>query len=192
MKIKILVFLFSIYSYFLNLVYLILELMPPFVRWVFFKFALKRLGRNSLIDYKTYLRYPGKISIGDHVAINRGCELYPSFMVSSGWIKLGSHVTLSPNVKLFAIQHDYSTLSMPDIAGPILIEDFAWIGGGSIVMPGVTIGEGAVVGAGSVVTRDIPPYSVAVGIPARVIKGRVLKSCNDGKVESRFKQDTDN
>lgn len=175
MKRCVLMFLFSMYSYFLNLVFIILEVMPPFARWLVLKLWLKRLGKASLIDYKTYLRYPGKISIGNHVAINRGCELYASFMVSNGYIILGDHVTLSPSVKLYTIQHDYSSLNMPDIAGPIVVGDFAWIGGDTIVLPGVTIGEGAVIGAGSLVTRDIPPYSVAVGRPAKVIKMRHIR-----------------
>lgn len=171
---NLIMFLFSTYSYVLNLAFLFLELMPPFVRWIAFKLLLKKLGRNVLIDYKTYLRYPGKISIGDHVAINRGCELYASFLVEHGRITLGNRVTLSPNVRLYAIGHDYSSLDMPDLAGPIVVGDFAWIGGDSVVLPGVTIGEGAVIGAGSVVTRDVPPYSVAVGNPAKVIKTRQI------------------
>lgn len=177
---ELLILLFSIYSYALNLLYLILEVMPPFGRWIIFKGLLKRLGRKVLIDYKTYFRYPGKISIGDHVAINRGCELYASFLVASGYITLGNHVTLSPNVKMYTIGHDYSRLGLPDIAGPIVVGDYAWIGGNSIVLPGVTIGEGAVIGAGSVVTRDIPPYSVAVGNPAKVIKMREVQHGLDG------------
>ena len=56
--------------------------------------------------------------------------------------------------------------------GPIVIEDYVWIGGRANIMAGVTIGKGSVIGAGAVVTRDIPPYSVAVGVPAKVIKTR--------------------
>lgn len=175
MRRRLLIFLFSMYSYFLNLVFIFLEVMPPFIRWLVLKLWLKRLGKESLIDYKTYLRYPSKISIGEHVAINRGCELYASFMVNNGYIILGNHVTLSPNVKLYTIQHDYSSLNMPDIAGPIVVGDFAWIGADTIVLPGVTIGEGVVIGAGSLVTRDIPPYSVAVGRPVKVIKMRRIR-----------------
>lgn len=153
--------------------------MPPFIRWVAFKLLFKRLGQNPLIDYKVYLRYPRKISFGNHVAINRGCELYASFKVADGYIILGNNVTLSPNVKLYTIGHDYTMLNMPDLAGPIIVGDFVWIGGNSIILPGVTIGEGAVIGAGSVVTRNIPPYSVAVGCPAKVIKVRLLQK-SDG------------
>jgi acetyltransferase-like isoleucine patch superfamily enzyme len=57
----------------------------------------------------------------------------------------------------------------------VRIGKYTWIGGNSTILPGVTVGEGAIIGAGSVVTHDIPPYSVAVGVPAKVIKVRVLR-----------------
>lgn len=174
MKRNILIFLFSIYSYLINILFLLLELLPPFLRWIVFKVTLKKLGKGSLIDYKTYFRYPSKISLGNHVAINRGCEFYASFLVPTGTITIGDHVTFSPNVKLYTIGHNPSTRKLADLAGPIVIQDHAWIAADCIILPNVTIGEGAVVGAGSVVTRDIPPYSIAVGVPARVIKKRMF------------------
>lgn len=84
-------------------------------------------------------------------------------------------------MSFFAAGHDYTELSLPDTAGSIEVGDYVWIGGRSVVLGGVKIGEGAVIGAGSVVTRDIPPYTVAAGVPAKVIKMRELK----GSKESR-------
>ncbi len=175
MKLKLLIFLFSTYSYLTNLIFLIIELLPPFLRFIFFKIAFKKLGSNSLIDYKTYFRYPSKISIGDNVAINRGCEFYPSFLVNGGDITIGNNVVLSPNVKIYAIGHDSKTKSLDGIAGHVLIEDDVWIAANSILLPNVRVGRGSVVGAGSVVTRDIPPNSIAIGAPARVIKKRFFR-----------------
>jgi acetyltransferase-like isoleucine patch superfamily enzyme len=63
---------------------------------------------------------------------------------------------------------------LDDTAASVIIEDNVWIGGGSIILPGVTIGSGAVIGAGSIVIKSVPPFSVAVGNPARVIKARIL------------------
>lgn len=174
MKRGTLVILYSSYSYLLNLGFLLLELIPYPLRIIAFKLFFDRLGKTVLIDYGTYFRYPKKIRIGDGVSINRGCELYAAHLATGGTITIGNNVALGPHVKVFAGGHDYNTLNLVDTAGPVVIDDFVWIGGNSTILPGVHIGEGAVIGAGSVVTRDIPSYSIAVGNPARVIKQRAL------------------
>lgn len=179
MKRSTLVLLYSSYSYLLNLGLLLLELSPYPVRILVFRLLLGKLGKAVLIDYGTYFRYPKKISIGGGASINRGCELYAAHLATGGTITIGNNVALGPHVKVFAGGHDYNTLNLTDTAGPVVIDDFVWIGGNTTILPGVYIGEGAVIGAGSVVTRDIPPYSIAVGNPARVIKRRVLSPENN-------------
>ena len=109
------------------------------------------------------------------MAINRGCEFYTSFLVKGGEITLGNNVVLSPNVRIYAIGHDPKTESLEGVAGPVVIEDDVWIAANSVLLPNVRVGRGSVVGAGSVVTKDIPPNSIAVGIPAKVIKKRVFR-----------------
>ena len=151
-----------------------MELFPPIARNLIFRFVFKKIGRNCLVDYKTYFRYPKRISLGDNVTINRDCALYASYMVENVGITIGNNVALAPHVRIYTATHDYSTLSLEDAAASVIIEDNVWIGGGSIILPGVTIGTGAVIGAGSVVTRSVPALSVAVGNPARVIKARIL------------------
>jgi maltose O-acetyltransferase len=89
-------------------------------------------------------------------------------------IILGNNIALGPNVTLFGAGHDFSSLSLPDTAGSIVIKDFVWIGGNSTILQNVTIGEGAVVAACSLVTKDVEPYSVVAGIPAKEIKKRIL------------------
>ena len=165
---------FSTYTYLSNIFHLLMELLPSFVRSLIFRLAFRKIGNNCLLDYKTYFRYPSRISLGDNVAINRGCALYASYMVSDVEIRIGNNVALSPHVRIYAATHDYKALDLPDTAASVIIEDHAWIGGGAIILPGVTIGEGAVIGAGSVVTKSVPPYSVALGNPARVIKERAV------------------
>lgn len=174
MKFATKIFLYGIYSFFMNIFYLLMELLPPFVRNLIFKLAFKKLGKNCLLDYKTYFRYPSRISLGDNVTINRDCALYASYMVDNMEIRIGNNVALSPHVRIFTATHDYSTLGLYDTAASVIVEDNAWIGGGAIILPGVTIGEGAIIGAGSIVSKSVPPYSVSVGNPARVIKSRVV------------------
>lgn len=96
---------------------------------------------------------------------------------SKGLIKIGNNVRIAPNVMMISANHVFEN---PDIpireqgmeVKPITIEDDVWVAGRVNIIAGVTIGKGSVIGAGSVVTKDIPPYSVAVGVPAKVIKER--------------------
>jgi acetyltransferase-like isoleucine patch superfamily enzyme len=156
----------------INIVWIFLDLLPFFARNALFKIIMKEYGSNSFIDYGSFVRYTWKLSVGNNVAINRGCQLYPSLASGDGVIVLKDGVVLGPSVKLFAAGHDYSQLDLPDTSAPIVVERYVWIGGGAIILPGVTIGEGAVIGAGSVVTRDIKPYTVNAGNPARFIRPR--------------------
>ena len=176
MELRTKVLLFSLYSYANNLLQLFMELAPHPLRYWIFKAMFKRLGKNCLLDYKTYYRYPSRISIGDDVSINQGCAFYAAFMAKNAEIIIGNRVALGPHVKIFSASHDYATIDLEDVAATVTIGDYVWIGGGAIVLPGITIGEGAVIGAGSVVSRDIPAYTIAVGNPAQVIKKRAIKN----------------
>lgn len=92
-------------------------------------------------------------------------------------IEIGNGVAVTSGVMILCHQRDLSeykpgmyAMHCPFKEGKVVVKDGAHLGIGSIIMPGVTIGEGAIIGAGAVVTHDIPPYSVAVGVPAKVIK----------------------
>lgn len=167
------IFVYSVFAYCSNLIWAILDLLPQFVRKVFFRIVFKRFGDDCLLDYRCFVRYPWRVSIGNKVAINRGCELYPSMQTDHGIITLEDNVVLGPGVTVYSAGHDYSALDLPDTSAPVRICRFAWIGGKTTILPGVVIGEGAIVGAGSVVSKDVPAYSVAVGNPAKVVKSRI-------------------
>ncbi|OLQ86142.1 hypothetical protein BIY22_12900 [Vibrio panuliri] len=164
---------FLFYSYTLNIMFFVLDLLPPFIRFFIFKFGLKSLGTKVLIDYKVFFRYMSKIHIGNNVSINRGCEIFTSANIGA-YVILKDHVTLSPNVKIYSAGHDYNKLELPDSAGDIIINEHSWIGANSVILQNVTIGEGSIVSANSVVTKDVPPFSIVAGIPAKVIKKRVI------------------
>lgn len=173
-KTKKLVFLY--YRYFSYLFTLLIFISPPFFKKFIQKLIFKKIGKNCLIDYETYFRYPKKISIGNNVSINKGCEFYASFQSNNGYIKIGNNVVISPNVKFYAISHDHNDINFCDISAPIIIEDNTWICSNSIILPGVKICKGSVVGAGSVVTRDVPENSIVAGNPAKFIKKKLYKS----------------
>jgi maltose O-acetyltransferase len=119
-----------------------------------------------------------QVKIGSGSTVNRGCKLFASHSHKDIYITIGNSVAIGPEVMFFSAGHDYTTLELPDTAGNITVSDNVWIGGGSIIIArvgGISIGEGAIVAAGSVITKDVPPYTVVGGVPARKIKDRIIK-----------------
>jgi acetyltransferase-like isoleucine patch superfamily enzyme len=165
---------FSAFSYVDHLLFLILNVMPPFVRWVFYKLLCRRYGRRVLLDYDTYIRYPHKVSIGDDVAINRGCRIYPSLLKKDASITLEDGVVLGPQVTFFGAGQNPKTAHLDDVAESIVVRRGAYIGGNTTVRYGVTIGEGAIVAAGSVVVTDVPANTIVGGVPAKVLAPRTI------------------
>lgn len=113
------------------------------------------------------------ITIGPHSRVQRGCML----LAYKADIRIGADVGLAPHCSIFSYDHGVAPgeriAAQPlSTRGPVVIEDGAWLGTGVIVLSGVRIGKGAVIGAGSVVTRDIPEGAIAAGNPARVLKYR--------------------
>lgn len=132
------------------------------------------LGSNVYVGHSTILKgyFKNEMRIGDHTWIGQG-----SFLHSGGGILIGKAVGIGPMVKILTSFHKEGSPDQPVMANeiefaPVVIEDGCDIGTGSIILPGVHIGEGVIVGAGSVVTRDIPPFSVVSGSPARVTRKR--------------------
>lgn len=106
------------------------------------------------------------IKLGKNIFINRNC-----MFVDLGGVTLEDGGLIGPDVKLISVNHPLESARRHNVVvDPVLIKENAWIGANAIVLPGVTVGKNSVVGAGSVVTRDVPANSVAVGNPARVIK----------------------
>lgn len=167
-------FLFGTYAYAENLVRMVLEVLPHPIRYWIFKALLARLGSGSMVDYQTYFRYPWKITIGDRVWINRGCEFYGSMMAGNAQITIGNDCALGPRVRVLSATHDHRRLDLPDTAASVTIGNNVWIGAGATILPGVSVGDGAVVAAGSVVSRDVAPFSIVAGNPARFLKTREI------------------
>ncbi|MCB9593486.1 MAG: acyltransferase [Sandaracinaceae bacterium] len=116
--------------------------------------------------------HKGDLRIGDGTWIGPQC-----FFHAAGHLTLGRNVGVGPSVKIITSAHqeagrDVPILHSPIGFAPVVVEDDADLGVGAIVLPGVTIGRGAQVGAGAVVTRDVPAYAVVAGNPARVLRER--------------------
>jgi len=132
------------------------------------------LGTNVYIGHQAILKgyYKNKMRIGDETWIGQ-----QAFLHSAGGIDIGARVGVGPGVRIITSFHgeagrDVPVLSSPIELGPVVIEDDSDLGVGAIVLPGVRIGKGAQIGAGAVVVEDVPAYSVAVGVPARVTRER--------------------
>lgn len=139
---------------------------------------LGKLGDNVAIDTPFYCDYGKNIFLGDNVIININCTF-----VDNSPITIGNNVLIASNVQIYTGTHDTDpskrmisdwkergTSWFRTFSEPVTICDGVWIGGGAIILPGVTIGENSVIGAGSVVTKSIPANCVAVGNPCKPIR----------------------
>jgi acetyltransferase-like isoleucine patch superfamily enzyme len=138
-----------------------------------------RLGRNVTIQRGAALLGTGVVArpgvgimVGDRTGIGDHC-----FFWGQGGIEIGSDVIFGPEVQIFSENHRFDDPSIlicrqGEDRRPVVIEDNCWIGGRATILAGVHIGHGCVIGAGSLVTKDIPPNSVAVGAPARILRQR--------------------
>lgn len=137
------------------------------------------VGENVHIDVDFHSECGKHIFIGNNVVINMNCTF-----LDDNYIKIGNNVLIAPNVQLYTATHPINqnerlvknwdkasgNLFFNTKALPITIEDNVWIGGGAIILPGITIGQNSVIGAGSVVTKSIPANCLAVGNPCKVVK----------------------
>ncbi len=138
------------------------------IKQVIAKLMMTKCGKNvdigRRISFSSDVTLGNRSSIGDNTYIN-------------GKVQIGDDVMMSPNVALIATNHCFDKIDIPmnkqgSISSPIKIEDDVWIGYGSTITAGVTVGKGAIVAAGAVVTNDVPANAIVGGVPAKVIKYR--------------------
>lgn len=141
------------------------------IRGLLCKGIFQKAGKRINVEHGAFFGTGSDIQIGDNSGLGLNCRVM-------GPLKIGANVMMGPDVMIFTSNHNIDRIDVPMIKQgnadkqPVEIRDDVWIGARAIILPGVTIGTGAVVGAGAVVTKDIEDYAVAAGVPAKVIKYR--------------------
>jgi len=136
-------------------------------RFIYRKIFRIKLGKKSIIHWQARFFHPSGITIGDYCNIGNN-----AFLDGRKGIRIGNRVATGSEVMIYTLQHDMESPSFDAVGAPVIIEDYVYIGPRAIILPGVRIGYGAVVGAGAVVTKDVPPYAVVGGFPAKFIHER--------------------
>jgi maltose O-acetyltransferase len=141
------------------------------IRGALARWMLSTCGTNVNVEHGADFGSGRSVSLGSNSGLGIDCKL-------SGSVTIGANVMMGPRVMFFATRHGTSSMNTPMIQQqspgelPIVVEDDVWIGAGSIILPGRRIGTGAIIGAGSVVSKDVDPYTVVGGNPIRLISRR--------------------
>ena len=138
------------------------------LRGAFLKSALGACGKGTSVQMDCTFLQPRKVYLGERNIINFGCVLDGRRHA----IRTGHDVSIGPEAAILTLGHDPQSPEFADKGGEVIIGNRAWICYRAIILPGVRIGEGAVVGAGAVVSRDVEPYAIVAGMPAKQVGTR--------------------
>jgi maltose O-acetyltransferase len=144
-------------------------------RALFWKIFLKKIGKRVDVMNGVKIMSPQNVTIGHDVLLNEGVKIG-----GQKGVTIGNFVMISYNVNIVSENHAYKNSLLPMkkqgyYGGAIVIGDDVWIGANAVILPGVIIGRGAIVGANAVVSKNVDPYSIVGGVPAKHIKYRFLK-----------------
>ncbi|MCI8950955.1 MAG: acyltransferase [Lachnospiraceae bacterium] len=148
------------------------------IRNTIYKHIFKmKLGKETVIYGGVLFRSPSKISIGKGTVIGDRCELD-----GRGGLFIGEHCNLSSEAHIWTAQHDSQGEYFDYVKSPVVIGNRCWISSNTVILPGVHVGDGAVLAAGAVLTKDAAPYSIYGGVPAKKIgeRNKNLNYCFDG------------
>lgn len=137
------------------------------VRKSIYRRAGMTIPDTSSIHWRAEFYAPERITIGEYVTIGDS-----AFLDGRSGLTIGDNVNFGSHVTIYTREHDVDSPTFEETGGPVVVEDHAWVASHAIILPGVTIGRGAVVAAGAVVTKDVPPHMIVGGNPARSIRRR--------------------
>ncbi|NEQ29320.1 MAG: acyltransferase [Microcoleus sp. SIO2G3] len=139
-----------------------------FIRLGFYRSLLKfDIGLNSAIFMGTWFDTKNNFKLGNNSIINQNCRLD-----NRGGIIIGDNVSISAEVCILTADHDLQNADFAGCTRPVTIEDYVFLGTRAMILPGVTLGKGSAVAAGAVVTKNVPPFTIVAGIPAKPIGTR--------------------
>lgn len=163
-----------IYNYFLDFELMVLRWVGHIplhtIRKVFYLLAGVKMGRGSVVHMWANFFEPANIRIGEDTIVGDHV-----FLDGRAALVIGSHVDIASQVLIYNSEHDLDSDDFAAKTEPVIIGDYCFIGPRVIVLPGVSIGRGAVVAAGAVVTKDVPDFAIVGGVPAKVIGERKNK-----------------
>ena len=138
------------------------------LRLAFYRHAMNfKIDHDSYIFMDAWFYTPGSFTMGHHSVVNDNCRLD-----NRGGLTIGNIVSISSEVCILTADHDPQSSSFAGRSSPVTIKDYCFVGTRAMILPGVTVGEGAIVAAGSVVTKDVPEYTIVAGTPAKPIGTR--------------------
>lgn len=140
------------------------------VRNFIWRLAGVRLGKHSTLHTGVRVFDPRGIKVGEGTIIG-----YGTFIDGRSSVTIGSHTDIASEVMIYSSEHDVNSPTFAATLAPVTIKDYVFVGPRAIILAGVTIGEGAVVAAAAVVTKDVEPYTIVAGVPAKIIGERKLK-----------------
>lgn len=164
------------------------------VRLMVFSWRFEKVGRRCQMEASVRILGDSKITLGERVSLRRGTimggggQLFIGngttinehvIIAATQFVSIGANCMLAPRVYILDVDHSFTTREIPIahqgyVSKAVMIEDDVWIGTQSVILKGVTVGKGAIIGANSVVTHDVEPYTIVGGNPAKRIKERPL------------------
>jgi len=159
--------------------------------WLYRYVFRVQLGADSSIHWRAQFNLPSGVAIGHNTVI--GNDAFLDGRSKRQWkkgeskltgyireffaptvhpLRIGNNVSIAGEVRIYTMEHDVDSPTFEEVGAPVVIEDYAVVGTRVTILPGVTVGKGAVVASGAVVTRDVPPYTMVGGVPAKPIRER--------------------